>query len=257
MKIIVVSGGFDPLHSGHIAYFKAAKKYGDKLIVALNSDQWLENKKGKAFMPFIERNEIIANLSCVDKVINFDDDKIGSAINALEAVKKLYPNDQIFFANGGDRDKSNIPEMSVDGVEFLFAVGGNDKKNSSSWILKTWQYYKEVRVWGKFYNLFEDSDVKVKELIVSPGEGMSFQRHLKRNEIWLVSKGSCEVNYSKDDPNKRESSILEKFDYFHVPIKEWHQITNPFDKPCHIIEIQYGLEVIEEDIERIDYYKKI
>jgi cytidyltransferase-like protein len=257
MKIIVVSGGFDPIHSGHIAYFKDAKKYGDKLIVALNSDQWLENKKGKAFMPFIERNEIINNLSCVDKVISFDDDEVGSAINALEKVKKLYPNDQIFFANGGDRDKSNIPEMSVDGVEFLFAVGGNDKKNSSSWILKTWQFYKEDRVWGKFYNLFEDRDIKVKELIISSGQGMSFQRHFKRNEIWLVSKGSCEINYSKDDPNKRESVTLKKFDYFHVPVKEWHQITNPFDKPCHIIEIQYGSEVIEEDIERIDYYKKI
>ena len=106
----------------------------------------------------------------MDKVINFDDDKKGSAINALKKVKKLYPNDQIFFANGGDRDISNIPEMSVNGVEFLFSVGGNDKKNSSSWILKTWQYYREERVWGKFYNLFEDNDVKVKELIITPGK---------------------------------------------------------------------------------------
>jgi len=255
MKIIVVSGGFDPIHSGHIAYFKHAKKYGNKLIVALNSDQWLENKKGKAFMPYIERNEIIRNLGCVDEVINFDDDEIGSAINALKKVKKLYPNDQIFFANGGDRDKSNIPEMSVDGVEFLFGIGGNDKKNSSSWILKTWQYYKEERVWGKFYNLFEDHDVKVKELIVSPGEGMSFQRHFKRNEIWLVTKGSCEINYSKNEPNKRKSVTLKKFDYYHVPLMQWHQITNPFDEPCHLIEIQYGEAVIEDDIERLDYYK--
>ena len=170
MKIIVVSGGFDPIHSGHIAYFKAAKKYGDKLIVALNSDQWLENKKGKAFMPFIERNEIISNLSCVDKVINFDDDKIGSAINALEKVKKLYPNDEIFFANGGDRDKSNIPEMSVNGVEFLFGVGGNDKKNSSSWILKNGNIIEKKEFGENFFNLFEDNDVKVKELIVSPGK---------------------------------------------------------------------------------------
>ena len=69
MKIIVVSGGFDPIHSGHIAYFKAAKKYGDKLIVALNSDQWLENKKGKAFMPFIERNEIISNFNVLIKLL--------------------------------------------------------------------------------------------------------------------------------------------------------------------------------------------
>ena len=257
MKIIIVSGGFDPIHSGHIAYFKAAKKFGDRLIVALNSDNWLENKKGKAFMPYIERNEIISNLSCVDEVINFEDDEFGSAINALEKVKNLYPDDQIYFANGGDRDKSNIPEMSVKGVEFLFGIGGNDKKNSSSWILKTWQYFKEERVWGKFYNLFEDSDVKVKELIISPDEGMSFQRHFKRNEIWLISKGACKVNYSKDNPETRKSVTLKKFDYYHVPIKEWHQIINPFDKPCHIIEVQYGDEVIEDDIERLDYYKPL
>ena len=89
MKIIVVSGGFDPIHSGHIAYFKSAKEHGDKLIVALNSDHWLENKKGKAFMPFIERKEIIENLRSVDQVIDFPDDDLGSAIGALNKVKKL------------------------------------------------------------------------------------------------------------------------------------------------------------------------
>ena len=255
MKIIVVSGGFDPIHSGHIAYFKSAREHGDKLIVALNSDKWLENKKGKAFMPFIERKEIIENLSCVDEVIDFADDDLGSAIEALQKVKKLYPNDEIYFANGGDRDKSNIPEMSVDGIEFLFSVGGDDKKNSSSWILKTWQYFKEERIWGKFYNLFEDDGVKVKELIVHPGKGMSFQRHFKRSEIWLVSKGSCVINYSKDSPDNRNSITLNKFDQYNVPLEEWHQITNPFDQPCHIIEIQYGEAVIEEDIERVEYYK--
>ena len=254
MKIIVVSGGFDPIHSGHIAYFKAAREYGEKLIVALNSDQWLEDKKGKAFMPYIERNEVISNLSCVDEVINFDDDKYGSAINALDKVKKMYPNDQIFFANGGDRNKSNIPEMSVDGVEFLFGVGGNDKKNSSSWILKKWHYYQEDRIWGGFYNLFESDDIKVKELIVNPGQGMSFQKHFKRSEIWLVSKGSCVVNYSKDNPDDRKSIKLKKFDHYFVPVGQWHQITNPFDKSCHLIEIQYGEDLQEEDIERLDYY---
>lgn len=254
MKIIVVSGGFDPIHSGHIAYFKAARKYGDKLLVALNSDQWLKDKKGKAFMPFIERNEIISNLSCVDEVINFDDDKYGSAINALDKVKKMYPNDQIFFANGGDRNKSNIPEMSVAGVEFLFGVGGNEKKNSSSWILKKWHYYKEDRIWGAFYNLFESDNIKVKELIVNPGQGMSFQKHFKRSEIWLVSKGSCLVNYSKDNPDDRKCIKLKKFDHYLVPVGQWHQITNPFDKCCHLIEIQYGEALIEEDIERLDYY---
>ena len=136
MKVIVVSGGFDPLHSGHISYFKDASEHGDRLIVALNSDDWLKRKKGKYFMPFVERKSIIENLRNVDEVIDFEDDEIGSSINALEKVKELYPEDEIYFANGGDRDKENIPEMSVNGISFLFSVGGEDKKNSSSWILK-------------------------------------------------------------------------------------------------------------------------
>ena len=254
MKVIVVSGGFDPLHSGHISYFKDARSHGDKLIVALNSDYWLEKKKGKFFMPFSERKLIIENLKFIDEVIDFEDDEIGSCINALEKVKDLHVNDEIYFANGGDRDKENIPEMSVDGINFLFRIGGDEKKNSSSSILKKWQNYHEERIWGIFYNLFESDDVKVKELIVDPGKGMSFQKHFKRSEISIVSKGSCIINYSRDNPNDRKDIQLNKFDYYFVPVGEWHQITNPFDKPCHLIEIQYGESCVEEDIERIDYY---
>lgn len=255
MKIIVVSGGFDPIHSGHIAYFKSAKQLGDKLIVALNSDEWLINKKGKFFMPIEERKVIIENLSCVDSVIEFEDDKLGSAINALTKVKSMYPEDKIVFANGGDRNKENIPEMSVSGVEFVFSVGGDNKKNSSSWILKNWKYYREDRIWGTFYNLFEDGpEVKVKELIVHPGKGMSFQKHFKRSEIWMVSKGSCIVNFSKNNPNDKQNIKLNKFDHYLVPLGQWHQITNPFDEECHLIEIQYGKECVEDDIERTEYY---
>jgi len=254
MKIIIVSGGFDPIHSGHIAYFNNAKALGDRLVVALNSDNWLINKKGKFFMPFEERKAIIENLSSVDSVIDFDDDDIGSATNALIKIKEMYPNDVIAFANGGDRNKGNIPEMSVDGIEFLFSVGGDDKKNSSSWILKKWQYYHEERLWGSFYNLFEEKQVKVKELIVDPGKGMSFQKHFKRHEIWMVSKGSCVVNFSKDDPDNKQNIQLNQFDHYLVPLGEWHQITNPFDKICHLIEIQYGEECVEDDIERTEYY---
>ena len=254
MKIVIVSGGFDPLHSGHIAYFKSAKELGKKLVVALNSDEWLIKKKGKFFMPFVERKTIVENLSCVDLVIDFKDDELGSAINALKKIKNMYPNDDIIFANGGDRTKENIPEMLVDNIKFEFGVGGNNKKNSSSWILKNWQYYHEERLWGSFYNLFEEDQVKVKELIVAPGKGMSFQRHFKRNEIWMVSKGSCIVNYSKDDPNNKKNIQLNKFDNYVVPVGDWHQITNPFEETCHIIEIQYGEKCIEDDIERTEYY---
>ncbi len=254
MKIVIVSGGFDPIHSGHIAYFEAAKKLGDILVVALNSDKWLEKKKGKFFMPFEERKIVIESMLSVDSVIDFEDDEIGSATNALIKAKELYPDHNIVFANGGDRNQDNIPEMQVDNIEFSFSVGGDDKKNSSSWILKKWQYYYEERIWGSFYNLFEEDQVKVKELIVDPGKGMSFQKHFKRSEIWMVSKGSCVVNYSKDHPDNKENIQLNKFDYYLVPVGDWHQITNPFDVACHLIEIQYGEACVEDDIERTEYY---
>tara|TARA_B100001093_G_C26735975_1_gene974471 strand:- start:92 stop:874 length:783 start_codon:yes stop_codon:yes gene_type:complete len=256
MRIVIVSGGFDPIHSGHISYFKSAKSHGDFLVVALNSDKWLINKKNKFFMPFEERKIIIENLSFVDLVIDFDDDDAGSATNALKKVKMMYPNDNIAFANGGDRSKGNISEMSVDGIEFLFGVGGDDKKNSSSWILKKWKYCFEERSWGSLYNIFVDKDkeTKVKELIVNAKQGMSFQRHFKRSEIWMVSKGSCVINFSDDDPNIKKSIQLNKFDHYLVPKEGWHQITNPFDKECRLIEIQYGEECTEEDIERTEYF---
>ena len=251
MNIIVVSGGFDPIHSGHIEYLKSAKEYGDKLIVALNSDSWLEKKKGKPFMKFNERKSILEAIQYVNEVIDFKDDNKGSCINALTKIKKLYPSDKIFFANGGDRNINNIPEMSVSGIKFLFGVGGDMKKNSSSWILNNWQYYFEERQWGAFFNLFETKNIKVKELIIEPKKSMSFQRHLKRNEIWLVSAGKCEVNFSiENSQNNVQRIFLNTFDHFIVPVKYWHQILNPYKEKAHIIEIQYGEKCIESDIER-------
>ena len=255
MKISVVSGGFDPIHSGHISYISAAKKYGDYLIIALNSDEWLRKKKGKEFMPFEERKSILENIKNVDEVLAFEDDKLGSCINALEKIKAKFPDDEIIFCNGGDRGRENIPEMSVSDITFEFSVGGNDKKNSSSWILKNWKYDKERRIWGEFFNLFEDHQVKVKELVIEPKKGMSLQKHFKRSEIWLVSQGKCLVNYSKISADEIEEIILDKHNSLNVELGDWHQITNPFDETCKIIEIQYGKETIEEDIERHSYYK--
>jgi len=139
-KVIVVTGGFDPLHSGHIAYFKSAAELGGTLVVGLNSDEWLINKKGKYFMTWDERAAIISELRCVDRVIAFDDsDK--TAIDAIRQTLKIYPNSKVVFANGGDRGKDNIPEMQFESprVEYVFGVGGSDKKNSSSWILQSWE----------------------------------------------------------------------------------------------------------------------
>ena len=254
MKISVVSGGFDPLHSGHLEYLQSAKDGSDKLIVLLNSDEWLSNKKGKPFLPVSERKLILESIKYVDEVILFDDDDKGSCINGLKKVINLNPNDEIIFCNGGDRNKSNIPEMELTEINFKFGVGTEEKKNSSSWILKNYSFDFEERIWGKFYNLFQSDNIKVKELIVKPHNGMSFQRHNYRNEIWLVSEGKCIVNFKREDDGLDQSITLNKHDHFLVNIKDWHQITNPFDDECKIIEIQYGDKTEEADIERQHYY---
>ena len=136
-NIVVVSGGFDPIHSGHIAYFKAAKALGDQLVVGVNSDEWLIRKKGKAFMPIHERQAVVQSIKYVDYVIRFDDND-DSAILLLKLVKQTWPNDNIIFANGGDRNESNNREISVKDVEFAYGVGGSMKLNSSSKILHDW-----------------------------------------------------------------------------------------------------------------------
>ena len=140
MRVVLVTGGFDPLHSGHIAYFDAAKKLGDVLIVGVNSDDWLVRKKGKAFMPWSERALIVSQLKMVDGIRHYDDSD-GSSRNAIYKVLENYPLDDIIFANGGDRKLDNIPEMDVesDRLQFVFGVGGDDKKNSSSWILENYK----------------------------------------------------------------------------------------------------------------------
>tara|TARA_B100001287_G_scaffold252301_1_gene234173 strand:- start:3133 stop:3903 length:771 start_codon:yes stop_codon:yes gene_type:complete len=256
MKISVVSGGFDPLHSGHIAYLNAAKRIGDHLIVLLNSDEWLIKKKGKFFLPFSERKLILQNLESVNDVLSFRDDDIGSCINGLKKIQKKYSEEEIIFCNGGDRTKINIPEMNLKGLKFKFNVGGNNKKNSSSNILKDWYYGSESRIWGSFNNLLIDKNIKVKELKINPNQGMSFQRHFHRNEFWFISEGSCKVLHGiKSDKDVKEID-LSKEDIFHVKSGEWHQIINPSKKICKIIEIQYGDKVQESDIERLFYFSK-
>jgi cytidyltransferase-like protein len=250
-RIVLITGGFDPLHSGHIAYFKSAKKLGDILVVGVNSDAWLARKKGSSFMPFRERAEIVRNIVGVDFVIDFNDND-GSARHAITMVRQSYPTDQIIFANGGDRTNDNIPEMDVadNNLQFVFGVGGFNKKNSSSWILQEWKAPKTKRPWGYYRVLHEVSGMKVKELTVDPGKSLSMQRHSLRSEYWIVSEGKCIVNSKTKNGYALPSKELVKHQEFNIPVTEWHQLTNPFDTPCKIVEIQYGEQCIEEDIER-------
>ena len=256
MDIVLVTGGFDPLHSGHIAYFKEAKKLGDRLIVGLNSDEWLERKKGKAFMPWNERLCIVNNLQMVDEVFTFMDDD-DSAINFIKQVKAHYPNDNIIFANGGDRTSENIPEMAVEGVEFVFGVGGTDKKNSSSWILKDWEAPKIERSWGHYRELYQGDGFQVKELVIAPHSKLSMQRHQHRSETWNLVSGTAHVKLSRrhTDPfdgvgvwNLHHANPLD------IPSNVWHQGVNDSSEPAHIVEIWKGEtdKLREEDIERWD-----
>jgi cytidyltransferase-like protein len=244
MKIVLVTGGFDPLHSGHIDYFTESKALGDRLVVGLNSDAWLARKKGKPFMPFNERRNVIQSLKMVDGTVEFNDSD-NTSIHAIEKVKLNYPNDQIIFANGGDRTAGNIPEISVSNVLFKFGVGGKDKKNSSSWILQEWTATKTDRDWGFWKVLSEiDKSIKIKELVVEPGKILSMQRHQTRNEFWFVAKGSGRVHWEHGQTDIRELDTLT------VQANEWHQLENIGLTALHVVEIQHGSNCVEQDIER-------
>jgi cytidyltransferase-like protein len=248
--IVVVSGGFDPVHSGHIRLIKAARLLGDQLIVGINSDEWLARKKGRAFMPWTERLCVLNNLRQVDEVYTFDDED-GTACHLLKQVRAHYPDARIIFANGGDRTQQNIPEMAMPGIEFAFGVGGADKANSSSWILQEWKAPKTERSWGNYRVLYEhSSQVKVKELTVEPGQRLSMQRHLDRAEHWFVVQGTATV-YTVN--RKSDEELLGEFtthQHIHVDRHEWHQLCNLTDLPLRVVEIQYGLRCEEQDIER-------
>jgi len=135
-KLSLVTGGFDPIHSGHISYFKRAKDLSNYLVVGINTEEWLTRKKGQYFQSWKERAEIIRHLDMVDAVISWDDED-NSACGAI--AKCLDISEQVVFANGGDRGKNNTPEVEKYGdnprVEFAWGIGGDDKMNSSSWIL--------------------------------------------------------------------------------------------------------------------------
>ena len=138
-EIVLVSGGFDHVHSGHIKLIQRASEHGE-VVVLLNSDKWLKKKKGKEFLPFSERKIIMSAIKNVIDVIDFNDSD-QTCINGLKKAILKYPNKKIKFANGGDRNNTTTPETLFcqnNNIEAIWGIGGNDKSNSSSWILKKW-----------------------------------------------------------------------------------------------------------------------
>jgi cytidyltransferase-like protein len=255
-RVVLVTGGFDPLHSGHIKYLKAAKDLGSFLIVGLNSDEWLTRKKGRAFLSWEERACILQELKFVDKVINFNDDD-DTACDAIYKCITQYSNSRIIFANGGDRSSTTTPEFKTYGntpwVRFEFGVGGDNKANSSSWILDNWRTKKTERPWG-YWRVLDNKQpelgVKVKELVINPGSSLSNQRHKHRSEHWYVLKGTIQIELTYPD-GRWSIQMLSENTSFVIPVNVWHKTTNIGDIPASIIEIQYGDMCVEEDIERL------
>ena len=148
MKTVCVSGGFDPIHVGHIRYFKEAKKLGDRLVVILNSDKFLKKKKRYVFIPFKERKEILESIKYIDKVIRcIDKDQ-----TVCKTLKKLKPD---IFAKGGDKILKNIPERKICeelGIKIISRVGGK-KIQSSSWLLTKFTEFvikkKNIKIGGR------------------------------------------------------------------------------------------------------------
>ena len=250
--VVVITGGFDPLHSGHLSYIKAARQLGDILVVGVNSDEWLVRKKGRSFMPASERREILAAIEGVDQVIEFNDSD-GSSKAMINWARLSYPKAKIVFANGGDRTAENIPEMDtgVKNIDFVFGIGGENKTNSSSWLLDEWKAPKTIRDWGYYRILHENgNEVKLKELTIDPRKHLSMQKHNHRSELWFVAEGRASLYTINTSSDAELIDTYDKFKTIHIPSNKWHQLVNETDEPLKIIEIQYGEDCTEEDIER-------
>ena len=145
--ISIVSGGFDPIHPGHIMMMKDCLKFSNYLIVGVNSNKWLINKKGNYFMDIQHRIYVVSSLNVVNETMEFEDDDEGSANNLLIKIRNKYSNDKIIFANGGDRsDSSKILEFETAkqyNIDLKFGIGGNHKESSSSDLLKRWSEYSK------------------------------------------------------------------------------------------------------------------
>ena len=245
MNKVSVSGGFDPVHIGHVQMLEKAKALGDHLTVILNSDKFLLEKKGYIFMPYNERKKILLGFKAVDEVVKCID-KDNTVRETLKKMKKENLVD--IFANGGDRKNiKDIPEYEIckeNGIKMIFGVGGG-KIQSSSKLVSKFNNYREERPWGFFENLLEEKNYKVKKLVILPKGKISFQFHNLRKENWYVVKGTGKVFIeNKVYPCKKGSS-------YEIKKRQKHSIENTGRFPLEIIEIQSGPKLVEEDIVRL------
>ena len=239
---VVISGGFDPIHIGHLRMIQDAAKLGTKLIVIANCDRFLMDKKGYAFMPIEERLEILEGFEGVDRAVESIDEDM-TVCKTIEWLAK--EENLVCFANGGDRkDISDILESDVCkkyGIEMVFNVGGGKIQSSSQLVLG-----EVKKPWGS-YKTFEKGDgYLLKRMIINPGETLSLQSHENRSEFWYVSEGIATVECDDNifDLKKHEST--------NIPQKSKHRLSNNTNEVLKVIEVQIGDLLSEKDITRYE-----
>jgi len=246
-ECIVVSGGFDPVHVGHLRMFKAASALVPNLIVIVNNDNFLIEKKGYIFMPIAERMEIIEGFGVVDMVV----ESIDTDLTVCKTLEWLSKKENVkIFANGGDRDsKDAIPEAEIceqNNITMKFNVGGGKIQSSSSLVSN-----EIIKPWGSYKTFEKNKGFLVKRITVAPGETLSLQSHKHRSEHWLVASGVATVECDG------EKIYLNQFESISIPLGVKHRLLNESQKFLQIVEVQFGKHLSEEDITRFeDKYKR-
>lgn len=245
-KVVAVSGGFDPIHIGHVRLMQEAKKLGDKLVVILNNDNWLMKKKGFVFMPMKERIEVIKSIVGVDGVFPTFHEKDFTDRSVCAELRALKPD---IFVNGGDRTLGNIPEVPVCdeiGCEMVFGVGHGGKVQSSSWLTEKATRNKNIvkKPWGEYENFEKAEKWNLKTITINTGGRLSLQSHKKRDEIWVVVEGEALATFGKKKIKVKAGDLVK------IKKGEKHRIESK--KGAKLVEVSTGGYHDENDIIRYE-----
>lgn len=250
VRTVAVSGGFDPVHIGHVRMFKRARALGDKLIVILNNDNWLRAKKGYAFMPQKERVELLRALPFVDDVYLTKHGKEPKDMSVCAALRTVKPD---IFANGGDRrNVGDIPEAIICkelDIHMMFNIGGG-KVQSSSWMIKgaARPASRTMRPWGEYYGWDSGDRWNLKTIYIKPNSRLSLQYHHHRSECWLLVSGDAAAT-TLNARGREKRTPLKKGETFLVDKGQVHRLESK--KGGVVVEVAYGM-FDEQDIVRID-----
>lgn len=248
-KIVAVSGGFDPMHIGHLELLEQARALGDELVVILNNDHWLRAKKGYAFMPEAERVSLLEKYPFVDRVVLTDHIPNDPDRSVCRTLALVQPD---IFANGGDRGSTNTPEADVAArldIEMAYGIGGG-KVQSSSWMAQ--QAFTEAntvrRPWGIFRTHASGEDWHLKTLHIIPGVRLPLQKHAVCSETWMLVEGDATATIG-NSLETLEEVPLQQGRIFTVPAGAIHRLSS--EEGGVIVEVTSG-QYDEEDIVRFE-----